>query len=97
MGDRVFFFKICVTRCKHGRTGAGDKFCPPIKGEMKNRIIVLATAVPRQTPGCVPGAEPWHHGASGSASPGWIEVQIKASGLRHVRGKGIAWLWYPAW
>jgi hypothetical protein len=29
--------RICVTHCKHGAIGVGDKFCTPIEGEMKMR------------------------------------------------------------
>jgi hypothetical protein len=33
----IFFAKIGITHCKQGGTGVGDRFCPPIQGELRWR------------------------------------------------------------
>ena len=35
---------ICVTHCKHGGSGIGDKFCTPIQGEL--RMLGLGRELP---------------------------------------------------
>jgi hypothetical protein len=34
-GESAVSFRIGITPCKQGGTGAGDRFCPPIWGEAK--------------------------------------------------------------
>jgi hypothetical protein len=35
------FGKLGLTACKHEGTGAGDRFCPPIQGELRWRTPSL--------------------------------------------------------
>src|ERR1035441_6193354 len=34
-------FRIGITHCKQGGTGASDRFCPPIQGERKKALTTI--------------------------------------------------------